>query len=205
MDKNDGNKFKELITAINVTYGEDFTPPQTLLWWNMFKPYPVEVFEKAVYQHMADTEQGMFSPKPANIMKFITGTAKQGARDVENRAELSWHQVMDKIQRIGSYGSLKLDDKQAIAAIKAIGGWNKVSMATYDQLVWMKKEFMQAYDTYENTPLERLPSSLPGLVELQQHKCEDRKALGGIMREMEERNNAESEKGLSAVKSPGEA
>ena len=192
MDKSEGNKFKELIAAISVTYGGDFTPAQTLLWWNMFKPYSAEVFERAVYQHMADPDQGMFSPKPANIMKFISGTTKQNDQAVKDKAELAWHQVMDKIQRVGSYGSLSLDDKQAIAAVKAIGGWNKVSLATYDQITWMKKEFMLAYDTYENTPLDRLPSSLPGLVELQHHKCQDRKALGGIIQEMEERNNAKA-------------
>ena len=192
MEKKDGNNFKEIIVAISVTYGEEFTPPQTLLWWNMFKPYPIEAFEKAVYRHLGDPDQGMFVPKPANIMKFIIGTVREAAQDVENRAELCWHQVMHKIQRMGSYGSLKLDDKQGVAAIKAVGGWNKVSMATYDELVWIKKEFLQAYDTYENTPLERLPSSLPGLVELQKHKTQDQKALGGLVQEMEARNNAKA-------------
>jgi hypothetical protein len=33
-----------------------------------------------------------------------------------------------------------------------------------------KKEFMSHYSTYDKTPLDMLPSSLPGLVELHNHK-----------------------------------
>ena len=35
---------------------------------------------------------------------------------------------------------------------------------------WAKKEFISMYSTYDKTPLEMLPSSLPGLVELHNHK-----------------------------------
>ena len=34
----------------------------------------------------------------------------------------------------------------------------------------MKKEFLSTYTTYENTPVEQLPSNLPGRIELENHK-----------------------------------
>ena len=37
-------------------------------------------------------------------------------------------------------------------------------------MTWKKKEFLSVYETYENTPLECLPSSLPGRIELVEHK-----------------------------------
>jgi hypothetical protein len=37
-------------------------------------------------------------------------------------------------------------------------------------LTWAKKEFIGHYTTYDKTPLEMLPISLPGLVELHNHK-----------------------------------
>ena len=172
MTENDGNKFKKLITAINVTYGEEFTQPQTLLWWNMFKPYPIEAFEQAVYQHMADPDQGMFSPKPANIMKFITGTTKQNEQAIEDKAELAWHVIEGEIRRIGSYGSLKMEDKQALAAVQALGGWKHLCSLTSDQMVWAHKEFVSAYQNYERTPAHALPEKLPGRVAWENHKAE---------------------------------
>lgn len=180
MTENDGNKFKELITAINVTYGEEFTQPQTLLWWNMFKPYPIEAFEQAVYQHMADPDQGMFSPKPANIMKFITGTTKQNEQALEDKAELAWHVIEGEIRRIGSYGSLKMEDKQALAAVQALGGWKHICSLTSDQMVWAHKEFISVYQNYERTPVEALPDKLPGRVALENHKAEQSQGLKHI-------------------------
>jgi len=172
MNQNDGNKFRELITAINVTYGEDFTEPQVLLWWNLFKPHSIEVFEKAVYQHMACPDAGMFSPKPANLMKFITGTSKQNEQALDDKAEVAWHVIEGEIRRIGSYGSLKMEDKQALAAVKAFGGWKKLCGLTMDKMTWAHKEFVAAYKNYERTDVNLLPSKLPGLIELDKHKRE---------------------------------
>ena len=170
MNKTDDNKFKEIITAINVTYGEDFTQPQVLLWWNLFKPYRIEDFERAVYQHISDPDSGMFSPKPANIMKFITGTAKQNEQAIEDKAELAWHVITGEIRRIGSYGTLKMEDKQALAAVQAIGGWKHLCGLSSDKMTWAHKEFIAAYQNYERTDLAALPDKLPGRIHLENHK-----------------------------------
>lgn len=181
MNSQDQNKFKELITVMSETYGEEFTPAKVKLWWNLFKPHSIEVFEQALYTHIACPDAGMFSPKPANLMKFINGTTKENEQLVEDRAEMAWACIELEISRIGSYGTLELEDKQAIAAVKSIGGWRQLCMSTYDQLVWKKKEFMSAYDTYERTPLEHLPNKLPGLIELSEHKQEQQQGMKSLM------------------------
>ena len=189
MISQDQNKFKELITVMSETYGEEFTPAKLKLWWNLFKPYPIETFEQALYAHIACPDAGMFSPKPANLMKFINGTSKDQQQLVEDRAEMAWACIEREISRIGSYGTLELEDKQAIAAVKAIGGWRALCMCTYDQLVWKKKEFMSAYDTYERTPLEHLPNKLPGLIELSEHKQEQQQGMKSLMDGLENYRN----------------
>jgi len=88
----------------------------------------------------------------------------------KDKAELGWAAIVGEIGRIGPYKQLELEDKQVIAAVKALGGWTNLCSMTYEQLDWKKKEFMDIYQTYENTPLDRLPSNLPGLAELQEHK-----------------------------------
>jgi len=180
MNENDANKFKELITSINATYGEEFTQPQTLLWWNIFKKYPIEAFEQAVYQHMVDPDSGMFSPKPANIIKFITGTTKKNEQALVDKAELAWYVIEGEIRRIGPYGSLKIEDKQGLAAVQALGGWRHLCSLTTDKMVWAHKEFIAAYQNYERTPVEALPHKLPGLFDLQNHKAEQSQGLKHI-------------------------
>lgn len=189
MISQDQNKFKELITVMSETYGEEFTPAKLKLWWNLFKPYQIETFEKALYAHIACPDAGMFSPKPANLMKFINGTSKDQQQLVEDRAEMAWACIEREISRIGSYGTLEMEDKQAIAAVKAIGGWRSLCMCTYDQLVWKKKEFVSSYDCYERTPLEALPSKLPGLIELSEHKAESQQGVKSLMDGLNEYRN----------------
>ncbi len=90
--------------------------------------------------------------------------------DVEAKAEIAWSEIVGKIASIGSYDNLKMNDGQALAAVKAMGGWKNLCSKTHEQLVWEKKEFTSIYSNYESTPLEMLPDSLPGRIELQKHK-----------------------------------
>lgn len=175
-----GIKFKKLIAVISETYDEPFSGAKVLLWWGVFKKFTVEQFEEALYKHISCTEAGMFNPKPANIIKFITGTTKDIEQAASDRAELAWSIIERDISRIGGYGSLKLDDKQALAAVKAIGGWGTLCSGREDQLTWKKKEFISSYLCYERTPIEDLPKSLPGYVELAQHKRELNDTLASI-------------------------
>ncbi len=170
MNKQDEPKFKELIAMITATYEHEFNPTQIKLWWNLFKPHSIQDFEKAVYQHISCPDTGMFTPKPANLMKFINGTSKQNEQVIDDKAEIAWHTIEGEIRRIGSYGSLKMEDKQALAAIQAIGGWKKICGLTMDKMTWAHKEFTAAYKNYERTDVNLLPDKLPGRIALENHK-----------------------------------
>jgi len=170
MNSQEQNKFKELISVISETYGEEFTQAKLKLWWNLFKPYSIVTFEQALYSHIACPDTGMFAPKPANITKFINGTTKQAERLIEDRAEMAWQVIEGEISRVGSYGTLKMEDKQALAAVQAIGGWQKLCATQTDKMAWTHKEFVAAYQNFERTPIEALPNKLPGRVHLVNHK-----------------------------------
>ena len=182
MTENDGNKFRELITMINVNYGEDFTEPQVLLWWNLFKPHSVQSFEQAVYAHIACPDTGMFTPKPANIMKFINGTTKQNEQQLEDKADMAWLTITGEVKRVGSWGSLNMEDKQALAAVKSLGGWKFICSKTEAELVWLHKEFIATYKNFERTPVEALPDKLPGRVLLENAKKKGESLEGGGMK-----------------------
>jgi len=48
------------------------------------------------------------------------------------------------------------------------------------KMEWKRKEFIRMYETFERTPLEALPSSLPGLVELSEAKAAGPVALNNL-------------------------
>lgn len=180
MNSQDQVRFKELISIISENYDHDFTPSTVKLWWSVFKPHSIEAFESAVFSHIACPNVGMFAPKPANVMAHIVGTEKQVLIESKDRAEIAWNVIVGEISRIGSYGTLKLDDGQALAAVKAIGGWKNLCSMTADKLTWAKKEFLAAYGSYERTPVELLPSKLPGRIAIENQKLERSKNGVGL-------------------------
>ena len=187
METNEQDKFKELIALMAENYNEEFTASKVKLWWGMFKPFSINVFESALYAHIGCPDAGMFSPKPANIMKFIKGTTKQAEQDTGNKAEIAWSSIEGQVYSIGSYQSPKIEDRQAMASLKAMGGWMKLCGSTVDQLTWKKKEFLGLYQTFEKTPVEMLPHNMPGRIELEQHKQNGNKEFNSLMKGLEAR------------------
>ncbi len=166
MDDSNKKEFAVLFYGTGELYDKTVTKELLQLYFNILKDYSIDEVQEGVSKHSLDSKHGSFFPKPADIARHIHKDT------VEDKSALAWSQVIQCIRSEGSYGSLKLDDKQAIAAVKALGSWQQLCGTLEKDMTWKKKEFMSIYKTYENTPLDMLPSSLPGLVELQNHKKE---------------------------------
>jgi len=188
MKNEDFDEFRRTLLELAVIHDKTITKSLGQMYWNALIEVPIEDFRKAVAAHNRDPDQGMFFPKPANLIKHISGTSKQQSQAIEDRASMAWQTVMGEISRIGSYATLKLEDKQAIAAVKAIGGWKHICSLTTDQLVWAGKEFVSAYEQYNRTDVALLPDKLPGRIELQEQALESRQGMKSLMDGLEKFN-----------------
>jgi hypothetical protein len=187
-DPQDKNKFAVIMNDMGETFERKISPGLMKTYFSVLINYSIDEVEKAFISHLLDPDQGMFFPKPANIVKQLSGTSKQQEQAVEGRAEIAWNVILGEMSRIGSYGSLKLDDRQALASVTAVGGWKKICSQTHDQLVWVKKEFISCYENYERTPLEALPMNLPGRIELDKHKSEQSQGMKSLAAGLNEFN-----------------
>jgi hypothetical protein len=184
----DKNNFTELMNGIGELYNKPITKPLLRIYFGAFKDLTIEQVEHGMNGHITSTDQaGSFFPKPADVIRVLFGTSKQQSQSVEDKAELSWSVIVNQISSIGSYGSPKIEDRQAMAALKGMGGWVRLCGSTVDELTWKKKEFISLYDTYERTPLDQLPSNLPGRIELEQHKNEEASNVVNLMQGLEQR------------------
>lgn len=163
-------RFGQLIAQISVNYRKQLSEADIANFKLMLDRFGIDNFEHGVHAHMFDPDQGHFFPNISCITKHVLGTEKQNALLLQDKAELSWNVIMGEISRIGSYGTLKLDDGQALAAVQAIGGWRNLCAMSMDKLTWAKKEFLSAYGSYERTPVELLPNNLPGRIAIQNQK-----------------------------------
>ena len=166
MDSNDSNKFKEIITLISETYSEQFSQTKLKLWWDIFKPYQIQDFEKAVYDHISSPDCGMFSPKPANITKYLTVSKD---KEIKDKAEIQWTCILGDIGRLGS-NRIRVNDPIAKAALQTVGGAYNLGMTNYKELDFKRKAFIEAYIRYEEAELQSLPNNLPCIEGLRKEK-----------------------------------
>lgn len=179
----DGDKieFARLLMAAGEMYGKEISRELKRMYFDSLKDLSIEQVGAALNAHVNNPDSGQFFPKPADFRRHLQGTTKQQEQAVEDRAAIAWAEIYHKIQRIGSYSPLKMEDKQALAAVKAMGGWSNLCASTIDDLVWKQKEFVRMYENFERTPVEALPASLPGRIELSEHKAQGAKAIGSIL------------------------
>lgn len=189
MNDGDQDKFKSIMASIAGIYNCEFAIDQIKLWWNVFKNISIDNFEAAVYAHIADPDQGMFIPKPANIMRHINGTEKENSQALDDKAILAWAFVLKEISRLGSYRTFKSDDPAIISAIRDLGGWIKLCGATQNELTWIKKEFIGHYKALTNSGATGDSKPLLGREDLSKKKLESKSSTNNLLKQLEKRQN----------------
>lgn len=183
MQEQDKAAFRDMMMAAGEVYGREITKPLLQMYFAALSQCGIDQVQGAMMAHMQNPDSGQFFPKPADLIRQLSGTSKQQEAAIEDKASIAWACIERDIRRIGSYGTLKMDDKQALAAVKAIGGWQSLCQTETSKMEWKRKEFIRMYETLERTPLDALPASLPGRIEMSEKKAQgpislDRLALG---------------------------
>jgi len=171
---NDSSKkeFSEIMLATGEIYNKTLTKTLMAMYFDDLKSFTIEQVSESLRKHRLDPKSGQYFPKPADIVRNINGASISK----EDRALVAWMAVEAAIASVGSYGTLKLEDKQAMMAVKAIGSWQQLCATDRDKLAFKRQEFIANYRALENTPVEMLPESLPGIAELENQ----RNAKGGV-------------------------
>lgn len=181
MTDDDKIEFARLLMGVGELYGKEVSKDLKRMLFNALSDLSIEQVGAAMSAHINDPDCGQFFPKPADIRRRLVGTTKQQEAAIEDRAAIAWSCIERDIRRVGSYGSLKLEDKQALATVKAMGGWQSICQTEESKMEWRRKEFIRMYEAFERTPLEALPLSLPGRIELSEHKAQGAKRLDHLV------------------------
>ncbi|AUR96792.1 hypothetical protein NVP1232O_58 [Vibrio phage 1.232.O._10N.261.51.E11] len=177
----DRKEFTVIMGTLAEIYEKTSTPAKTRIYFDALAAYTIEQVKTAVNKHVQDPKHGSFMPKPGDLVRHLTGN-DLGAVE---KAELAWMQVINSISTVGSYGTLKLEDKQALAAVKNMGSWVGLCQTKEADLQWKKKEFIELYKTLENTPIEMLPQNLPGLEDMHNQRVNGQNQLQNIREGLE--------------------
>lgn len=166
MIESDKQEFRMLMVGIGELYSKEITKPLLQIYFGSLAKFPIDQVSNGISKHVADQKHGTFMPKPADIIRQI----EAGKPSPEQRAEMAWMTIEREMSRIGAYGSLKMDDLQALAAVQSLGSWRELCHTDISKLAWKRKEFIEAYKNFENAPLESLPNHLVGMIEADRAK-----------------------------------
>ena len=136
-------------------YKQDVTPFAVDVWLNALQKYDFDSIKNAFNKHAVDPDQGMFSPKPAHIVKILEGNRV-------DRAMLAWGKVLGAIQSAGSYTDVCFDDPIIHAVIRDMGGWPKVCGVLTNELSFFQHQFTQSYRAYAGSENFDYPKALIG-------------------------------------------
>lgn len=155
MKRTEFDRFSLCVGACAELYGRTISEAAMALWWQSLERFDIDQVEQAFRRAVEDPDGGQFMPKPADIVKRISGTAA-------DRSLIAWGKVLDAAQRVGAYQSVVFDDAAIHSAISDMGGWPKVCRLPTDDLPFTQKRFCDLHRAYSQRPEISYPARLAG-------------------------------------------
>jgi len=184
MDDSNKKEFASVLYTAGELYDKTLSKELLLMYFNILIKFSVEQVRKAVERHALDPKHGTFFPKPADIVRNIDGE-RQTASD---RALIAWMEIERCMSRYGAYGTLELDDKQALMAVKSMGSWQHLCHTDRDKLGFKRQEFIKNYEALENTPIEMLPEKMLGIEDLHNQRVSIDSSASDLLKKLDDKN-----------------
>ncbi len=181
MNNSNRKEFSEIMLAMGEIYDKTLTKALVEMYFDDLSGFTIDQISGASKKHRLNQANGQFFPRPADIARNIDGQQQTS----EDRATLAWMEVEQAIGRVGAYGTLNLEDKQALMAVKHMGSWQQLCHTDRDKLGFKRQEFIKNYQALENTPLEALPSSLAGIEDLHNQRLGDDNPADDLLKKLE--------------------
>lgn len=162
MTENDKPQFFELLSGVYAFYRQAFSTLHAGIWWNALRFHDLAAINDAIGRHCMNPDNGQFCPKPADVVRMMHGTSKDGAL-------LAWSQVDRHVRQTGIYASVKFLDCIIQRVIYDMGGWIKMcSCPSEEDWVFVGKEFENRYRGYAASGVTpECPDHLIGMAESQ--------------------------------------
>lgn len=160
MREQDRADFYATMTGVLELYSKRASVELLEIYFNALETHELEDIRRAINLHAVDPDQGQYCPKPADIVRLLSGSKV-------TRAMQAWSKVARACGSIGRYQSVAFDDPIIHAVIEDMGGW--IALCELDDRSFdiRSNEFVKRYQGYAlQGGVSDFPSHLAGLVEL---------------------------------------
>jgi hypothetical protein len=158
MKANDKQAFAQYMMGIGEIYNQNVSKQKVSLYWQLLSQYAWEDVKTALDAYMLNPDNGQFMPKPADIIKWLSG-------NTQDQALVAWTKVANAISHVGPYQTVVFDDAKIHVVLADMGGWIKFESLTLDAQPFVAKEFQVRYQQYVRRPPTTYPKKLVGKTE----------------------------------------
>jgi hypothetical protein len=155
MRPTDRERFRDTIAGAYSFYGRELTKFQLGVWWAALEQFDFEAVADAISRHLTNPDAGQFLPKPADVVKLLSGST-------QDAAIVAWTKALRAVQRAGTYVSVAFDDPLIHRVLDDMGGWVEFGKKKADEEPFVAREFQQRYRAYATQ--QRMPDYPPRLM-----------------------------------------
>lgn len=139
------------MTLLSVAYNKYFEEDEISIWYQMLGDNTEEEFSRAI-QKLIKTED--YLPSIAKISKTIAKQKSAAFPDAEDE----WQDVLRAVKEFGSWNKSEALDSLNPYTKKIVQyiGFDRICMASPEEQVWNKKEFIGEYNSLKDKVVENL-------------------------------------------------
>ena len=144
MRKEEFKTFAMYLTGVAESFGQKISAEQIMLYFEILqdKFENVDEFKKAAKKLLKSWSYS-YMPKPAH---FIEAKKEFSSESIEIIAQKAWDSVIEAIRAGVGYTTVaEFEDKLIPAVVELCGGFKRLATKTYEELEWIKKEFLKTY------------------------------------------------------------
>ena len=116
MNIDEFEKFHDGMVGVMSFYGKDLSRFALDVWWSALRNYDLAAVTQAFNRWLSNPDQGQFQPKPADVIKMLSGST-------QDKAFAAWAKVDRAVRSVGAYASVAFDDPIIHRVIHDMGGW----------------------------------------------------------------------------------
>lgn len=157
MSPTDKQDFFKLLEGVYDFYAKELSKWALEVWWNAMKIYDLEAIRDAFGRHCVNPDSGQWLPKPADVVKMLSGSTLDAAM-------LAWSKLEKAVKEIGPHQTVVFDDPIIHRVAQDMGGWIQFGMITEKEWPFTQKEFENRYRGYRGrSAIPDYPESLIGI------------------------------------------
>ncbi len=141
--------FKTQMAKLSALYDKPLNQGMLTVYWESLRDYEDQVVVEAVKRHIVDPEQGPWMPKPAHLIRQITGTQAELEAHRKTVAYEAWEDV--RCQLSHNTPDLGPMSKKALEKITTI---EKAQLATEFELAQIERKFIEQISPMIEGPIK---------------------------------------------------